>query len=90
MPQQNVNITHFPRHPEAYQKVVSDLDSLGWSVHGWARAHRFPASSVYTTFGRWVGRTDRQPHGGKAVDIMQALQRTFAQKLTPQQLSATN
>lgn len=87
MRMQNVNITHFSRYPAAYQKVMSDLEALGWTVHGWAIAHKFPPSSVYSTLARWAGR-NRRPNGGKAIAIMAALDNTFTQLITPQQLKA--
>jgi hypothetical protein len=73
-----------PKQPTPAQGFGTELRRLGWrSVHHWAAANGHKKTTVTQTLNRWAHRTDKEPHGGTAKQIMRRLRRDIAEGRGP-------
>lgn len=56
--------------PPPTQDLKALIKELGFSLPNFARRRGYGYVTVFTTLKRWGHRTDRQPHGGIARQIM--------------------
>jgi hypothetical protein len=49
----------------------------------WALGRGYDPRSVYVAIKSWVGRTDREPHGGQARQIIRLLRQELGTDLVP-------
>lgn len=63
--------------------VLAELRRRGTSVTRWAEAHGYRWRTVYSVIEVWVGRTDREPHGGIARQVLTDLRSDLGADLVP-------
>ena len=60
--------------------VYAKLVRVGYgSIKDWADKHGYKPVTVYRVIHVWGNRTDKEPHGGLAREIMRRLRETLAQ-----------
>ena len=77
------------RSPKTRKQVIGHLLLLGWdSLDAWSKAHGYQRTNTHNAVDRWIGRTDKAPRGVITISIMNDLNRTLEQRITPEGIQA--
>lgn len=60
--------------PVTHEQINLALAKHGTNLCAWSRSNHYSYSTVRTAIKRWVGRSDRTPHGGVSRLVMKDLE----------------